>query len=364
MIIWLIFSLMTVAAVMAVLWPLSRTHSAEPEAAISDVTFYKEQSSEIDRDLERGLLTPQEAEAARIEAGRRLLRSTESGNSAIVKDKGGEPALRRRRAVSALTLSIVPLVALAAYTMHGAPDFSGRAAQQVRQTAPEQVDISSAVAQLENHLKQNPEDGRGWELIAPAYISLERLDDALVAYRKALHILGDDATRLTGYGEAQVFAAGGIVDSGARTTFERALSLKPDILKPQFYLALAAEQAGDAVKAKELYSKMLAVPSPWTSIVRERLAMLDKAADHASSEDTGPEVIQAMVESLAARIEQDGGKPEEWAQLVRSYMVLGNESQALAALGKAREAFASDKEALASFETAIRDLKLDKDGKK
>jgi len=363
MIIWLIFSLMTVVAVMAVLWPLSRANSAGPEMMISDVAFYKEQSSEIDRDLERGLLTPQEAEAARIEAGRRLLRSSETGHSAAVQDKGGEPALRRRRAVSALTLSIVPLVALAAYTMHGAPDFGSRAAQQVQQSAPEQMDISSAVTQLEEHLKQNPEDGRGWELIAPAYISLERLDDALIAYRKALHILGDDAVRLTGYGEAQVFAAGGVVDSGARATFERALSLKPDILKPQFYLALAAEQAGDAAKAKELYSKMLAVPSPWTSIVRERLAVLDKAADHASS-DVGPEVIQAMVESLAARIEQDGGKPEEWAQLVRSYMVLGNETQAVAALGRARLAFASDKDASASFEAAVRDLKLDKDGKK
>lgn len=362
MIIWLIFSLMTFLAVMAVLWPLSRTRSSEPETA-SDVSFYREQSSEIDRDLERGLLTPQEAEAARIEAGRRLLRSS-SAAAMPAGERNAGSALRRRRIVAILALFAIPAMALAAYQMHGVPGLGGGVAQRAQQKPSQEVDVANAVAQLENHLKQNPEDGRGWELIAPAYLGLERAEDSLIAYRKALHLLGEDANRLTGYGEAQVFAAGGMVNDSAKATFERAVSLKPDILKPKFYLALAAEQTGDIARAKELYTRLLDVPSPWIPIVRERLAMLEKASEHASAEDVGPEVIQAMVESLAARIDQDGGKPEEWAQLVRSYMVLGDAGRASATLDKARKALASNSDGLASFEAMVRDLKLDKDGKK
>lgn len=362
MAIWIIFSLMTVVAVMAVLWPLSRIRSTEPEAP-SDILFYKEQTSEIDRDLARGLLTPQEAEAARIEAGRRLLRSNEAAASSP-KDNSAEPPLRRRRAVAVLTLLTVPMITWAAYTMHGAPDLGGASAQRAQQNSSQEVDVANAVAQLENHLKQNPEDGRGWELIAPAYLGLDRVEDSLTAYRKALHLLGEDAARLTGYGEAQVFAARGIVGDAAKTTFERAVSLKPDILKPRFYLALAAEQAGDVAKAKELYSKLLEVPSPWIPIVRERLAMLEKPLEHANADEVGPEVIQAMVESLAARIEQDGGKPEEWAQLIRSYAVLGDARRASEALDRARKALANSSDSLASFEGMIRDLNLNKDGKK
>ncbi|MDP8919034.1 MAG: c-type cytochrome biogenesis protein CcmI, partial [Pseudomonadota bacterium] len=90
---------MTAAAVMAVLWPLSR-HYAVGRQADPDTQFYREQIAEIERDLARGVLLPSEAEAAKAEAGRRLLRATGmrgEGFAAV-----GEPALRRRRAASTL----------------------------------------------------------------------------------------------------------------------------------------------------------------------------------------------------------------------------------------------------------------------
>ena len=72
MTIWIVFALMTGAAVMAVLWPLSRRPIVAEGSP--DKQLYYEQVAEIERDRERGLLTAEEAEAARIEAGRRLLR--------------------------------------------------------------------------------------------------------------------------------------------------------------------------------------------------------------------------------------------------------------------------------------------------
>src|SRR4051812_15334997 len=117
MMIWTVFALMTGAAVMAVLWPLSRRPAADEDGP--DAPFYREQMAEIERDLERGLLSPAEAEAARIEAGRRLLRAMPAGRAA--SDMVGEPALRRRRAASAVALSAVPLLALALYRAYRSP---------------------------------------------------------------------------------------------------------------------------------------------------------------------------------------------------------------------------------------------------
>ncbi|MBK3396794.1 c-type cytochrome biogenesis protein CcmI, partial [Methylobacterium ajmalii] len=78
--IWFIFALMTGLAVLALLWPMSRRPALavpEGEARIATETgFYRDQLREIDRDAARGLLAAPEAEAARAEAARRLLRAS------------------------------------------------------------------------------------------------------------------------------------------------------------------------------------------------------------------------------------------------------------------------------------------------
>ena len=71
MTLWFVFALMTVAAIFAVLWPLGRGSSAQ--AGGSEAVVYRDQLAEIDRDVAAGLIGVSEAEAARVEIGRRLL---------------------------------------------------------------------------------------------------------------------------------------------------------------------------------------------------------------------------------------------------------------------------------------------------
>src|SRR5689334_1553360 len=141
MMIWIVFALMTGAAVLAVLWPLSRRSIVAESSPYKH--FYREQIAEIERDQERGLLNAEEAEAARTEAGRRLLRATlaESANPDMV----GEPALRRRRAASAVAFSTVPLLALAVYGAFGSPDLPGQPLAARLESDPQKLDMASAV---------------------------------------------------------------------------------------------------------------------------------------------------------------------------------------------------------------------------
>ncbi|MBA1158039.1 c-type cytochrome biogenesis protein CcmI [Microvirga mediterraneensis] len=361
MVIWIILLAMTAAAVMAVLWPLSR-HYAVARQVDPDTQFYREQISEIERDLSRGVLLPGEAEAAKAEAGRRLLRATGLHGETLAAV--GEPALRRRRAASTLAVSIIPILALATYEIYGSPQSLSRpAAEQAPQQAGN-VDLMTAVAQIESHLAKNPQDGRGWEVIAPVYLRMGRIDDAARAYEAAARYLPPTADRFANYGEVLVMARDGLVSDDAQAAFEQALKLDPTSPKARFYVARAAVQDGQVEKAKSAYTELLSSSppdAPWVEAVKQELAALGapQAANPASeSQRIGPEAIAGMVAGLAGRLESQGGTAEEWARLMRSYTVLGQRDKAVAAARRAREALAQDKDALKTIDMMAQELKL------
>ena len=76
MTLWFVFALMTAAAIFAVLWPLRRGGPAQSDG--SEAAVYKDQLTEIDRDVAADLIGAPEAEAARVEISRRLLGAAES----------------------------------------------------------------------------------------------------------------------------------------------------------------------------------------------------------------------------------------------------------------------------------------------
>jgi cytochrome c-type biogenesis protein CcmH len=360
MVLWILLALMTGAAVMTVLWPLSRAVSLARQDR-DDVTFYRDQIAEIARDEARGLMSLPEAEAARIEAGRRLIRATDEapGPGAAM----GEPALRRRRAASAIALSVVPLVGLAVYGALGSPQLIGLPIVSRTGVDPHNMDVATALSRIEAHLAQAPDDRRGWELVAPIYLRTGRFDDAARAFQAAIRLGGDGADQLAGYGEALVSAGDGIVSADARGAFERALAKEPGSVKARFYLALAAEQDGDQTRAREGYAAILAeapADAPYLPVVRARLAGLEgkPAAPETGAAGMQPQ-IEAMVGGLDARLTEKGGSEAEWARLVRSLVVLGRKDEALDRLGRARTALAGEAGAAERLDGLARSLGIE-----
>src|SRR6478609_944013 len=96
MALWFVFALMTAAATFAVLLPLGRKGAV---AGGTDVAVYKDQLTEVGRDVAAGLIGPAEAEAARVEIGRRLLAAADAdGRSAA----GNAPGMREAVSLVAL----------------------------------------------------------------------------------------------------------------------------------------------------------------------------------------------------------------------------------------------------------------------
>ena len=99
MTLWIIFAVMTAAAVAAVLWPLGRKPAGSTG---SDRLVYADQLQEIERDRAAGLIGEAEAESARIEISRRLLAAAEGEASAPQRSRrrrqcarGGAPPAQR-----------------------------------------------------------------------------------------------------------------------------------------------------------------------------------------------------------------------------------------------------------------------------
>src|SRR3954470_18229385 len=114
MALWLVFALMTAAAIFAVLWPLGRTRT--PAAGGSDIAVYRDQLDEISRDRAAGLIGEAEAGAARVELSRRLIAAGEA--EAGVPPINTQAALWRRRAAAVVALLFVPLAAGTLYLWH------------------------------------------------------------------------------------------------------------------------------------------------------------------------------------------------------------------------------------------------------
>jgi cytochrome c-type biogenesis protein CcmH len=367
MTLWFVFALMTVAAIFAVLWPLSRR--GRPSSGGSETNVYKDQLAEIGRDVSSGLIGPSEADAARIEISRRLLVAAAADERA--PPSGSNRRLRRAAAIAALVG--LPVLALAFYLPLGSPrlgDFP--LAERMRTPDPDQS-LVNLVAQVEAHLEKNPTDGRGWTVIAPVLAKLGRFDDAARAYRNSITYGGDTAERRADLGEALAGAAGGVVTAEAKAEFERAVAIKPDEVKARYFLGLAAAQDGRNAEAASIWRAMLeqaSADAPWRPLVQAALARVDGSAVPALPDDAvaaakdmkegdREAMIHTMVDRLATRLKQNGDDVEGWLRLVRAYMVMGDHDRARSAQADARQAVANDAERLRQLNEGLKNLGLD-----
>ena len=368
MTLWFILAMMTAAAIFAVLWPLGRVAR---RGQGSDTEVYRDQLAELERDRQAGLVGPVEYEAARVEVARRLLAAAESGAGAVVAT-----APWRRRLVAIGALVLLPLGAAVLYVALGSPSLPDQPLAVRKQAPLADRPVQELVAQVEAHLEKNPDEGRGWEVVAPVYMRLGRFDDAVKARANVLRLNGATAEREADYGEALVAAANGIVTQDARSAFERALTGDKAHVKARYYLGLAAEQEGDRARAGEIWRGLLAAApadAPWMDLVRRSLEGIEPVAaasaspgpgadDIAAAAKLSPEarasMINGMVERLSARLQEDGSDAAGWQRLIRAYMVLGDREKAQSALAGARRAIAGEPDKLRQINEVGRSFRL------
>jgi len=361
MVIWIVFAVITTAIIASLLHPLASGRVRFNDGAAAAGRVYRDQLLELDRELLANEIGCNEYEYARAETARRLFKASEQKQEECRRLP--HPHRWLRLAIAAF----LPLASIGLYGLAGSPDMPSLPLQ-ARLEDPGQ-DIAILVARTERHLASQPDDGRGWDVIAPIYLRAGRIADARSAYRNALRLLGPDIHRLGGLAEALMAEAQGSVDKETLDVLRQIVQLEPENPRARFYIALSSEQAGrrdEARQAFEALAKQSPPDAPWLPLVNQHIAMngANPAAPGAVSAASGADpaapgnptqqdvaaaetmnagdrqqMIRGMVESLDAKLSEDPNNFEGWMRLVRSYAVLNDRDRAAGALKRGLAAF-------------------------
>ena len=337
-------------------WPFFRQEKSDsPESR--DVAIYQDQLAELDRDAARGVLTEDQKAAAKSEIERRLLQALkreEAARTTTVSRAG-------RLAVIA-SLAAIPLAGALIYLTLGTPDGPQMPSAISPSQAREQLaanerhpELDQQIAALEKRLETETEDVDGFTLLARTYARLGEYDNALRAYAQINRLTGGGDAQMAGeMAEVMVLANEGVVGNEARQIFELILEDYPGDPQSVYYLALARAQAGDvpgALADLRNLRENSADGAPWLPAVVGLIAQLSpeslppteedrrfagptteqmRAAQNMSADDR-QQMIEGMVEGLAARLAEESDDVEGWKRLARAYEVLGRADDAAAA---------------------------------
>lgn len=384
MLFWILVAILTAVVAAVLLYPLLRGAKAAENSRAGEAAVYRDQLRELDRDMAGGLITAGEADYARAEIGRRLIAASADQPAQAPKQA------RHHRFSEAFVLLILPLLGLCLYLITGRPDLPSQPLQ-ARLENPGN-DMAILVTRAERHLAQDPDDGKGWDVLAPIYFRTMRMDDAQAAYRNAIRLLGPSPARLDGLAETLMAVSDGVVTEDARQVLEQSLTLEPDNPRARYYIALGMEQAGrpeEARQAFETLAKQSPDDAPWLPLVNQHIAanggapaapganpaapgagpaapgnptQQDVAAAENMSTGDRQQMIRGMVESLDAKLSEDPNNFEGWIRLVRSYAVLNDKDRASGALKRGLAAFPPPSEQSRQLLALARELGIAMEG--
>lgn len=400
---WLLALGMTLLVVWAIARPLLRVSQTAQPAAEQDLQVYKDQLSEVDRDLAKGVLSQTEADSVRLEVSRRILAADKRLQSRTPV-AGAAP---RSNLIAALVCAVVLLGgSVALYLTIGNPGMQDQpladrlaAAKAERASRPDQAAAEAAVGgpstqpptgtpadylelveKLRVALVERPNDIDGHRLLALHEARLGNYVAARIAQARVITLAGEAATGAehAALAEYMVFAANGYVSPDAEDALVIALQRDPKNQRARYFSGLALAQNGRADVAYRMWSGLLAEgpdDAPWMAPIRAQIGAVARAAgiDITDTDLPGPtaeqvedaqnmspedrdDMIRGMVTGLANRLATEGGPATEWARLIRAYGVLGELDQAALIWTEARETFAADADAIKLLSKAAEEL--------
>ncbi len=385
---WLAIGALTVLVLGLVLPPLLRRRAPGAERADYDLTVFRDQINDIDRDLERGLVSAEQADALRTEIQRRILALADRSDGSPENAQGGGG-----RVLAIGIAGVMPLAAFLLYLDMGSPEQPGAPAAD-RRAAPQPSvadggdpaqapGMEAMLDRLAERMRRSPDDPDGWLLLARSYLSMKRYADAAAAFEEAWTRLDGDDRHVVGidFAEALVIADGGRVGDRAAGLLRDGRASDPTHPKPRFYLANRKAQNGDLAGAlRDLIDIRAIGPegAPWMNAVEQMIGRVagDSGIDPATvaptedaialgrevaesarpdpvADSPGPTredmrqaaemtpeertaMIRGMVEGLALRLEANPDDLAGWRRLARAYRVLGETGKAEAAEARIR----------------------------
>jgi cytochrome c-type biogenesis protein CcmH len=393
MIFWLVCAVMTLVVMMLIVTPLLRPKAVGDDNP--DIAIYRAQLTEIDRDLERDLLAPDEAERARTEIARRLLAANKEARPT-------ESAAAPTRAVPFLIGIVAAVLSFGLYQSIGAPGYGDMplnarlaASDEMRANRPSQAaleaaaplplpvnlpdDYVAAIEQLRVIAPNRPDDLEAWERLAFHEVEMRNYAGAAKAQEQVIVIKGEtalvsDYQRLL---DLKVVAAGGLISPEAEQLIRNILDRDARNTAARYYLGALYNQTDRPDLALRLWRDIIETGDPSNFHISSARSQVADAAFRAGVEYAVPEargpsfeqmdaasdmsaedrqaMIGNMVSGLAQRLATEGGPAQDWARLIRAYGVLGDLDAARTVWTEAQQVFVSSMRGMEILTSAAQD---------
>jgi cytochrome c-type biogenesis protein CcmH len=261
-------TLLVVAVMVILLWPLWRAprfaDAVNRQAANLDI--FRDQLRELERDRHQGLLAETDFEQAKNELHRRLLEDTQS--QAVI------PRIRGGRKTALALLIVVPLTAVAGYALLGNTRAFDPLETQAR-VSPQQIE--DMVGKLVDKLKQNPDDTKGWVMLARSYKVMGRYAKSADAYSHGGTLVNSDPSLLADYAEVLGQVNGGNLEGKPLELIAQALKMDPNEPQALFLAGSAATDRNDFPAVFDYWERLLLQLEPGSEEAKSLQAAVDKA---------------------------------------------------------------------------------------
>ncbi|XXK29716.1 c-type cytochrome biogenesis protein CcmI [Rhodobacteraceae bacterium nBUS_24] len=385
-----------------------RSGRAQQDGSASEVSFYKAQLADVERDAARGIIDPQDAQQMHAEIARRILRldglQSDAADAAPLKQHmisglflalaliGGSHLLYLHLgSASYPNLPQAERIERATQLLENRPSLAEYASSFAPQTQARQIseDYSSLVAELRSAIADNPSDLKGLRLLARVEAGLQNYSAASDIQSRVLSHLGAQATAddYLDYAELLILSVGGYVAPEAEIALRAALKQDPKNGGVLYYIGLMFNQNDRPDIAFKLWRDLLLKSpqnAPWIDPIRSQIqevafyagvnnftlpeqlpttavtpvapALSDDTIESAAqlSPKERDNMVKGMVAKLSQRLQDKGGPAEDWTRLISAYGVLGDDTAVQNTYQLAVTEFATDPAALALLQNALK----------
>ncbi|MCF6218583.1 MAG: c-type cytochrome biogenesis protein CcmI [Gammaproteobacteria bacterium] len=321
---WVIVVLLIIAALLFVIPPLFQETVGDVEADQSkrdelSIAVFKDQITELERDLSNGTLSQEQFELAKQDTERELLESTQAEKE--MQSSGDKIANAMAAKASAWVIIIaLPILTIAFYnSFGGGPEaFDPSLIQaQVDAEGHQGSNVEEMIATLTQRLEANPDDAEGWAMLGRSYYFVQQYGASAQSYANAISKQQVESPDLyADYADAQALANDRSLQGKPMEAVIRAIQLDPNHTKSLWLAGTGAYQAKDWAEAKRYWEQLLGLMpqgSENAQMIEANLSEIYQLLGQAAPEQSGTQaavsaVVRGTVEldpAISAQVSPD-----------------------------------------------------------
>ena len=294
-----------------------------------NVTVYRDQLNELDRDLENDILTQEQYNQSKQELQQRMLIDIPEKEEMTIK----KTSKLMNVAISTVIVLTLPVAAIYLYLEIGdtrglLPQAQLANATQMPQGgssgggAPDGHDnIASVLDNLIARLNNDPEDIEGWFMLARTYAIMKQYDEAANTYARLNQMIPDNPQILSDYADVLAMSNDGSLIGKPSELIQEALSIEPEYPKALALAGTVEFEKNEFEQAAVYWERLLAVipaDSQLAQSVRESI----EDARSLAGKDAGESPTQLAAtdpdepSETAEPADSTDGEPEQQASVM------------------------------------------------